>query len=84
MVTVQSVPDYNSVYLAKWNSNKVNGTPIYISNFDTGEDYMPAELQGYENEINPLLIQAMTQWNNNYSLQIAIDENENNILFWFC
>ncbi|MGD8777329.1 MAG: FlgD immunoglobulin-like domain containing protein [Ignavibacteria bacterium] len=81
-MAVQANQNFDSPYLVRWNETKLNGTPIYLGSFDT-ENYLPFELIGYENEINNLFSQMITSWNNQYSIQMEIDDNEDYILFGF-
>jgi len=81
-LVVQSSQDFNDPYLVRWNSNKTDGEPIYLLDFDT-QWYIPDELIGHESEINSLFIQAISSWNNNYNLQLEIDNGQKGILFGF-
>ncbi|MBU0561092.1 MAG: T9SS type A sorting domain-containing protein [Bacteroidota bacterium] len=66
----------------KWNNNKLNNDPIFLSSFDTTED-MPGNLIGSESTIASLFSQMITKWNNNYSLQLAINNNQDNVFVGF-
>jgi len=70
--------DYQDIRVIKWNDSKISGTPIYLNNINT-YDYIPFELLDEINNITTLYSQMISEWNSNYSLQLAINTNEDNI-----
>jgi len=72
-VGVQVSQNFQSNNLIRWNDDKIEyGYPIYLYTFYT--DTIPSNLVGQENDINSLLSSAVSSWNNNYDIQIEIND----------
>ncbi len=70
--------DYQDARVIKWNDSKISGTPIYLNNINVN-DYIPFELLDETNNITSQYSQMINEWNSNYTLQLAINTNQDNI-----
>lgn len=79
---ISNTTNPNDPNIIRWNRNKLNGEPIFLSSFDTNIDF-PDYLRGQESTIETLFSQMISEWNVNYPLKLAIDDSKDTVLVGF-
>ncbi|GAB6283330.1 MAG: hypothetical protein STSR0008_20920 [Ignavibacterium sp.] len=74
--------DYQDIRIIKWNNSKISCNPIYLDTINTIVD-IPFELLDEISNMNTFYSQMISDWNNSYGLQLAINPNTDNIKVQF-